>query len=238
MFAAPADAKDGHLGSGADEATAQSQAALQPLRDLANALASEGRGTFKGSFTDVHLDSGSGRVILYSTSTAEANKLIAAAKTASPSLDWDRVTIQTATYSRQQLDAAITTVMAESTDGSVVSASPNTDGTGIDVVVTSSSVKDKVQTSARSAQDSSDVPINVTVGAPIQATSWRWNDSKPFIGGDVVLGPSWKSGYVAQCTTGLAVEDSSGADYVTTAAHCMPTGSAAYGEGDAINTWG
>ena len=79
--------------------------------------------------------------------------------------------------------------------------------------------------------------MTVTPGTPITPATWRWNDTVPFIGGDVVLGAG--PGGKDQCTTGLAVEDvTTLEDYILTAAHCFNVGASVYGEGDPIGDFG
>ena len=59
----------------------------------------------------------------------------------------------------------------------------------------------------------------------------------PFIGGDVLIGRSWRSGERAQCTSGLAGEDRNGRDFLITADHCFPRGTKVYGDGDGIGNF-
>lgn len=196
-----------------------------------------GRSAYADTFTDVHIDSGAGTVTLYATSTEAASTIEATARAAHPGLNWALVTVATSAYSRHALDAAADALMSDPANAAIVSAAPASDGSGIDVVVDSSIAVLPLKARARAESAANGIPLHVTVGGTIEPPLWRWNDAKPLIGGDVALMAGW-AGSRVQCTTGLAVEDSSGNDFVTTAAHCAPANRAVYGEGDAVGDFG
>ncbi len=62
-------------------------------------------------------------------------------------------------------------------------------------------------------------------GSPVVPLN-RENDSRPFIGGDYLLG--WDGSEWVACTAGIPVEDSHGTDYLITANHCFQSGNNIY----------
>jgi hypothetical protein len=143
---------------------------------------------------------------------------------------WDR-----AAFTKQALDAQIDKIMAANqpatpADQTIYSAAPAPDGSGIQLTV-----KPSTLTRVRAAPPAAGgIPISVTAGAPLTFTTWRWNDTYPLIGGDVLVGPVRGGGPKTVCTAGLAVENSSGRDFLLTADHCFPQGSKIYGDGNTV----
>jgi hypothetical protein len=174
--------------------------------------------------------------------------MLAAAKHAHGDIDLGRVRVVKAKYTKKALDATVAQVIADSkvktaADLTVYSAAAAPDGSGVQVTAKASAIPElraslipHIHAMAARAE-APRVPITVTPGTPVTADTWRWNDTYPWIGGDVILGPAYTSGYRDQCTTGIAAEDN-GDDVLITAAHCFPDGSHTYGEGDAVGTWG
>ncbi|MER7674816.1 hypothetical protein ABTY61_41035 [Kitasatospora sp. NPDC096128] len=165
--------------------------------------------------------------------------MLKAAKHSHGNVDTSKIKYLPAKYTKKQVDDSIDAIMnaTKALDAShleVYSASAAPDGSGIQLVVAKSAV-DHIK--AEFADNS--VPVTVTTGDPITPIAWRWDDPSPFIGRDVLVGPAHAAGYTAQCTAGLAAEDSSGSDYIITADHCFSTGSGTHvhGEGDAVGNW-
>jgi len=223
--------------SGFDPAVIAQFQAEAPLDAVANAVGEQGRGAFADTYSNLYVDTDHHRVTVYATDAGRAAKLLAAAKRAHPDIDLALVTVVHADYTKVALDAGIAKIMAgndgvKAADLTVYSAAAAPDGSGIQVTAKQSATSPSFR-SALSASAGGGIPVTVTAGTPITPRSWRWNDTKPFIGGDVLLGNDHKSGYLAQCTSGLATEKG-GHDYLLTAAHCFPNGAHVYGEGDAV----
>ncbi|REH54247.1 hypothetical protein BCF44_102479 [Kutzneria buriramensis] len=227
--------------TGLDPAVIAQFRAEAPLDAVANAVGEQGRGAFADTYSNLYVDTDHNRVTVYATDAGRAAKLLAAAKKAHPDIDLGLATVVHANYTKAALDAGIAKIMAgndgvKAADLTVYSAAAAPDGSGIQVTAKESAASPSFR-SALTASAGSGIPVTVTAGKPITADTWRWNDTKPFIGGDVLLGNARKSGYRAQCTAGLATEKG-GHDYLLTAAHCFPSGAHVYGEGDSVGSWG
>ncbi|MFF4344456.1 hypothetical protein ACFY00_31595 [Kitasatospora sp. NPDC001540] len=215
-------------------------AALAPLRDLAAAVGEQGRGDFADAFTGISIDRKNNQVIVYGTDEGRSKKMTGAAKQKHAGIDTGRVKYVTAKYSRKDLDASLDRIMevTKSSDAAhleVYSAAAAPDGSGIQVTVAASAL-DHV----RAQFASNGIPVTVTAGEAPQPFTWRWNDGRAFIGGDVLVGDGHKAGSTVQCTAGLAAEDNNGQDYLITADHCFSTGygSYVYGDGNpSVGSW-
>lgn len=207
--------------------------ALQPLRDVANALGEQGRGAFADVYSNLSLDRAHGKVILYVTDTARGAKLIRAAAHAHPGIQAGRVKVVKAAYTKQAIDAEIHRIMTAAAavppaDLTVYGAGPAPDGSGIQLTVKPESVA-HVRASMATAGG---IPVTVSAGAVAIPATWRWNDVFQLIGGDVVVG----QGYTGPgfCTTGLAAEGPTGRDVLLTADHCFPYDTHVSGDGNPI----
>ncbi|MGQ5640522.1 MULTISPECIES: hypothetical protein [unclassified Streptomyces] len=243
-----ASAKGGTQATATSPALLAQAKRLKPLNEIANAVGAQGRAAYADTYSNMYVDEAHGRVIVYVTDVSRAQRMLAAAKHAHRDIDLGRVRVVKAKYTKKALDATIAQVMTASkvkraADLTVYSAAAAPDGSGVQVTAKTSAIPELRESlvphvhamAARSAAPS--VPITITPGTPVKAATWRWNDNYPWIGGDVILGPSWKSGYLAQCTTGISAE-LNGDDVLITAGHCFPQNAHTYGEGDAVGTWG
>jgi hypothetical protein len=114
-------------------------------------------------------------------------------------------------------------------DLTVYSAAEAPDGSGIEVTAKPEAV---AQLRAAAAVAGA-IPITVTAGTPIRAFTWRWNDTFPLIGGDVLISVDHGGG-LNLCSAGLAAEGSGGRDYLVTADHCFAQGAAVFGDGSPV----
>lgn len=242
LFSAPAAvAKDGARAVDTDAAALAQADALAPLRALADALGEQGRGSFADTYSNLFIDQAHHQVVLYATDKARAAALVKAAKKAHPGIDTGLERTVGARFTKTAIDAQLAAIVAAhpattAADITIDSAAAAPDGSGILVTATPHGMAAlKTEMTAMTAKTA--IPVTVTAGSPITAMSWRWNDGRPEIGGDVLLGNA-RGGGRAQCTAGLAAEDSNGRDYLITADHCFTTGSGAYGEGDAVGNFG
>ncbi|MET8579725.1 hypothetical protein ABZX39_02390 [Streptomyces collinus] len=227
-----AEAHDGRPATGTDAARLAHAERVAPLNAVANALGEQGRGTFTDTYSDVHVDEDGGHVTLLATDSARAAKLIAAARRAHPEIDTALIGVQRADYSRKALDREIDKIfplgaVKDASKQVYYGAAPDADGSGVTVEVKPGALRRVRAQGARL----DGIPVTYVSGRMKQPASWRWNDTRPQIGGDVLIGNSRKSGYAEQCTAGIAAENAQGRDYLITAAHCYPDGAGVYGEG-------
>ena len=215
------------------------QLAEVPLDAIANAVGDQGRGAFADTYSNLYVDTARHRVTVYATNLTRAAQMVAAAKKADPAIDLSLVDVVQAKYAKAAIDAGIAKIMAgvngqRAADVSIYSAAEAPDGSGILVTAKPSAISSTFKANLATATGTG-IPVTVTAGQPGESLAWRWNDTIPFIGGDVVVGPA-RGGGRGACTTGLATEKG-GRDYILTADHCFPSGSPAYGEGDATGTY-
>ncbi|MFE1312153.1 hypothetical protein [Streptomyces sp. NPDC058755] len=228
-----AEANDGQRATTTDAALLAHAKKVAPLNAVANALGEQGRGAFADTYSDLHVDENGGSVTLLATDNARATKLIAAAKHAHPAINTALIRVQHADFSRKALDREIDKIfplgaVKDASKEVYLGASPKADGSGITVEVKPSALR-RVKAAQGTRLDG--IPVTYVPGKVKTAASWRWNDTRPQIGGDVLIGNSRKPGYASQCTAGIAAENSHGRDYLITAAHCFPNGTGVYGEG-------
>ncbi|MFI9723781.1 hypothetical protein ACIHFE_29675 [Streptomyces sp. NPDC052396] len=238
-----AQAKDGKgAGRVTDPAILAHAKKVAPLNAVANALGEQGRGAYSGVYGNLYVDENGGKVTLYVTDAQRGQKLIDSAKAAHPGIDTGLIKITIAKYAKKDLDAQAQQIVKATAAGKasnleVYTVSVNPDSSGITVTGKSgklASIKSKVNAAIvgpHSVAPGSAAPVSVVAGDPLRPASWRWNDGAPQIGGDVLLGAAHTVG-TAQCTAGMAVENSAGRDYLITAAHCFDGVSNIYGEGD------
>jgi hypothetical protein len=206
------------------------------LSKIAGALYKQGRGAFASTYSNIYVDVPHGQIRLYATNATRARQLIQAAKAAQHGINTSEIKVVTARYTKKAIDAQIASIMsAPASAQTIYSAAEAPDGSGIQLSVKPGT--SLAQVHAAIPQVSSGIPATVTPGTPIHATTWRWNDTQPFIGGDVVIGAG--PGGENACSTGLALEDYTNfEDYIVTAAHCFNVGASVYGEGDPIGDFG
>jgi hypothetical protein len=206
------------------------------LSKIADALYKQGHGAFSDTYSNIYVDVPHGQITLYATNAVRARQLIRAAKVAQPGIETSMIKVVIAPYTKKAIDARIASIMSTAdakaaSAQTIYSAAEAPNGSGIQLSVKAGTSLSQIRASI--SQVSSGISVTVTPGTPITATTWRWNDTVPFIGGDVVIGAG--PGGTAQCTTGLAVEDPTTLeDYILTAAHCFNVGASVYGEGDPV----
>lgn len=239
----PADAKGGNGGTSTDSALLRQAENLAPLRALADAIGTQGRGSYADTYSNIRIDEANDQVSIYVTSLERGRQMVNAAAASSPALELSKIVLVKAQFTKRLLDERMAKVMTPSYqrmyDINSVAAAP--DGSGLQATTTSSTAdlgtpagRNWLAAASSALTTAAGLSVAVSPGTPIEAATWRWNDTYPLIGGDVILGPSHRSGYREQCTTGLAVEDSSGTDFVTAADHCFPGSVSTYGEGDSV----
>jgi hypothetical protein len=195
------------------------QKAQAPLDTLANAVIAEGTHKYRASYSGAVL--GSRRLLVYATSVAGGRRLLAAAQKAYPGINVRLAELRPARYSYQALEAAASRIMR--LHGLVYSAGPTATGSGLSITAGHTA-----RLAPRLAAAAGGIPVTVSRGRPSRLFTWRWNDTAPFIGGDVVNDGN------ALCTSGMAAENSSGTDYILTADHCFNKNETIYGEGDPV----
>lgn len=190
--------------------------ALQPMRALASALGAAGAGA--AGYSGLTIDAATGHVDLYATGDAAARTITAAARRQAPDLRWSAVAVRTARYSRATLTRAAVRLAGARPDVVRIVIPP--DGSGL----TATAVGARA---AAIAPGGPGVPVHLTVGGAEQAKSWaayKWEDTAPFIGGDVLT----PDGY-HYCTAGLpTVKIAGGQQALVTAAHCFAVGTRVY----------
>ena len=215
----------------------------EPLRAIAAAVDEQGRGPFADVYSALTVDAAHDRVLVYVTDLGHGRSMLAAAKKAHPGIEVQRAVLVQARYSKRVLDAAMDSVVKHThavrpADMTIYYVEVNTDGSGLTVGVKPALA---ARLSAPLTKVAGGIPVRTVPGQPVKPaatakpatmpTTWRWNDGRAEIGGDVLTDG------VSGCTAGLAAEKG-GRDYLITAAHCFPTGNDVYGEGDKIRYWG
>ncbi len=223
---APTDARGiparAHAPGFADLAPAAQARRLEPLRSLASALDATGRSRFATTYGGVRLDAGGDRTVVLATSEAAARAIRAAARIATPELEWTRVATALVPRSRRSLDAAVRRYVGGPHPAGLVSVAVSPDRDGL---VVSLSRHPAPRVARRFAPG---IPITYrAVARSDVAKSWRavkWRDSAPFIGGDVLTSDGKR-----YCTAGLpAVRRSDNHPVLITAAHCFGVGKRVY----------
>ncbi|MFF3084322.1 hypothetical protein ACFVRB_04615 [Streptomyces nojiriensis] len=239
LSAAPgAGAADGKEAKTTDPALLAEARRHEPLVAIAEALSEQGKGEYADTFTKARIDGDRNRVVLLATDTNRAAKLIGAAKKAHGNINPANVITEKADFSKRVLDDKVREIMAASlmdptTEPDIYSASPKSDGSGIEVGAKPDAVAKVKETFAAKATvrtAGAEIPVTTVSGMTPKAASWRWNDTRPQIGGDVLVGNA-RGGGTTHCTGGIAIETGGGRDYLVTAAHCFPAGTNVYGSG-------
>lgn len=193
---------------------------LQPLRELADALAAVGQDRFAAGYSGVRIDAGGGTTTVVATSAAAARAIVRSARTARPGLSWARARVATARLSRAALDSAAARYVHGRHPAGLVSVGVRTDHLVVGLRTTAAP--------RAAARSTGGIPISFRLGQrPPVAKSWaavKWSDRAPFIGGDVLTSDGHR-----YCTAGIpAVRRSDGHPVLLTAAHCFGIGVKVY----------
>lgn len=206
---------------------------LNPLRELSSALAQQGRGRFADSYANVYIDAVRHQVILYTTSIPRGEALVRAVRAQhKPGVDTRLVRLQKASYSHARLDAAAGAIMRAAAKGQlavqVSAAAAAPDGSSVQVSTPDPAaarldlrnVTDN-RNLAPLASPAAGVDLTFVKQATPKPAAWsdvKWNDSVPFIAGDVLT--DTQGNYVNYCSAGMSIV-ANGHDYLVTAAHCF-----------------
>lgn len=117
---------------------------LQPLRNIAAALAEQGRSrTYAGTYVNVKINSAQNTVTILLTNTSLAPRLIRAARISHPGINTALVRVKFGHYSQQSLDKAINKILAspEMAKISLTTIAPAPDGSRIEVTTSAPSAK-------------------------------------------------------------------------------------------------
>ncbi|MEY9929338.1 hypothetical protein ABH926_003978 [Catenulispora sp. GP43] len=217
-------------------------ARLAPLRAVADAVGAAGRGSAADVYGNLAIDAGRDVVTVYLTDTAQAARVLAAARAANPGVDSSLIRFQKAAATHAALDAAAQRVVALADAGKlpvhVDLVGPAGDASGLELDVADPATAPAAlrapvpavggAAAAPNLAASLGVPLVYRQGHSLQAKSWantKWEDSTPFIGGDAITG----SGSGHGCTAGLpAVRKSDNHPIMVTAAHCFGVGTKVY----------
>ena len=209
---------------------------LGPLRAVANAVGAAGRSSVADVYGNLAIDAGQDVVTVYLTDTAQAARVLAAARAVDPKINSSLIRFQKAAATHAALDAAARRVVALADAGKLPAhvdmVGPAADASGLELDVddpaTAAAVAGSGSTPAANLAASLGVPLVYRQGHSLQAKSWanaKWEDSSPFIGGDAITG----SGTGHGCTAGLpAVRKSDNHPIMVTAAHCFGVGTKVY----------
>lgn len=196
---------------------------LEPLRRIANVVDALGKKGWQSSYSGVELDAARDRVELFTTSVGAGYAQLKAGRRAAPAVEWSKLRIMHAAYSRRALDATAARIMAGRHHSLLRAVSVPADGSGVDVD-TANGPADPVIPAGLT------VPVHVRKGPARVPKSWadyKWHDSAPFIGGDAITAAG-----AHLCTAGLpAVRRADLVPVMITAAHCFPSGANVYTEG-------
>ncbi|MEY9858429.1 hypothetical protein ABH935_004044 [Catenulispora sp. GAS73] len=211
-------------------------ARLAPLRAVANAVGAVGRGSAADVYGNLAIDAGHDVVTVYVTDTAQAARVLAAARAVDPTIDGSLIRFQKAAATHAALDAAAQRVVALADAGKlpvhVDLVGPAADASGLELDVDDPAAAPAAlrsrAASTTNLATSLGVPLVYRQGHALQAKSWansKWDDSSPFIGGDAITGGGTGHG----CTAGLpAVRKSDNHPIMVTAAHCFGVGTKIY----------
>ena len=218
---------------------------LAPLRAVANAVGTVGRGSAADIYGNLAIDAGQDVVTVYLTDTGQAARVLAAARAVDPTIGSSLIRFQKAAATHAALDAAAQHVVALADTGKlpvhVDMVGPAADASGLELdvddpaaapaamrAVTPAAADSKAATSLAA---SIGVPLVYRQGHVLKAKAWansKWGDSTPFIGGDALT----SSGKGTGCTAGLpAIRKSDKHPIMVTAAHCFGVGTKVYTRG-------
>jgi hypothetical protein len=207
----------------------QQQVLQWPLMAVVTPIQAVGSTAMRSIYWGTALDTPAHVVDLYVTDPSRAAALIAAARKRDPGLDTSLIRVMRTAYSMATLTAAGKRVLAADLAGrlpfKLIAVGQLDRGASLRLQVTD----------AAQARRFSYVPLkslggrSLTELAGVRLTFQqvygagplsRENDSLPFIGGDGLRDPLTGE----YCSGGIAVENSSGRDFLITAAHCFPSG--------------
>lgn len=205
---------------------------LNPLRSLAGAVANEGEKHFANFYSNVYIDAPKEHVIVYVTDLAQGKELLRAVGARKrPGIAVRRAILQLAPYSHATLDAAAARIMQTAAQNTlpvhISAAAVAPDGSSVQLTETPSRPSEPVElNSVLSAQPkvlaaAAGVRLTVNQGEAPKPAAWsdvKWNDSKPFIAGDVLT--DTQGSYVNYCSAGMSIV-ANGKDFLVTAAHCF-----------------
>ncbi|WP_406290674.1 hypothetical protein [Embleya sp. NBC_00896] len=203
---------------------------LAPLRDLADAVATVGASSEKGSYAGVRIEGGTRSVTLYLTDTGRKSAVVDAARKLDPAIDPAFLRVKQAAHTRGELEAA----RGRLTDATrrlgitITGIAAPQDGSGLrvdapdpDAVRRALAMVPASRTA--SALDEAGVPVETAQEDALVATS-RARDTAPWMAGAKLT-----NNYGASCTSGLpTVRISDGRPFLVTAAHCFSNGNSVY----------
>lgn len=222
-------------------------ARLGPLRAVADAVGTVGRGSAADVYGNLAIDAGRDVVTVYLTDTGQAGRVLAAARAVDPGIDSSLIRFQKAAATHAALDAAAQRVVALADAGKLPAhvdmVGPAADASGLELDVddpaaapaafrdAAPAVAGSAATPAASLAKTLSVPLVFRQGHVLKAKAWanaKWDDSSPFIGGDAIT----SSGSGTGCTAGLpAIRKSDKHPIMVTAAHCFGVGAKIYTRG-------
>lgn len=203
-----------------------------PLLNAVTPIQTAGIKAMPGIYWGTALDIPDHAVDVYVTDPGQASHLIAAARKLAPALNTGLIRVRRTAYSAVTLTAAGERLMTAAMQGRLpfpmYGAAQVDLGASLQLQVPDVAVARKLSEIPLSSLDGRSIAtfagVRLTfahVSRPVPLT--RENDVIPFIGGDyesgfsVLKGPGW-------CTAGIAVENSTGKDYLITANHCFTDG--------------
>jgi hypothetical protein len=221
---------------------------LDPLRAVAAAVGTAGRGPVADVWGNLEIDGGHERVKVYITDVTQAARVTKAALAADPKIDASLISYLPAKATHRDLDAATQRVVgmadADQLPYKVDMVGPASDASGLEVKVDDTAAARTAFTQRSAALSGKDtatelgVPLVFTPGHPLIPKAWtdtKWHDASPFIGGDAIT----RNGAGHGCTAGLpAVRKSDHHPIMVTAAHCFPVGSKIYTMGGKPGSYG
>lgn len=211
----------------------------QPLINAATIVQEAAQTIMPGSYYGAGLDIPGHMVDVNVTDPGQEARLIGAARRLAPGMNAGLIRVVRTAYSARALTAAADRVMTASGQGRlpfpVYGAAQLDSGASLTLQVPDVAAARRLSQRplgslhSRSVAELAGVRLTFEHVASMTPLT-RQNDRPPFIGGDGEYGYSASEaepgfGY---CTAGIAVEDSSGEDYLITAGHCFEDGTAVY----------
>ncbi|MFD9537833.1 peptidase [Streptomyces sp. NPDC060010] len=200
---------------------------LEPLRQLADAVAAAGKSKQSDTYAGVRIDAPNNVVHVYVTDPSRTAKLIEAARQADAGIDTKKIAVEKVRTTLAALHDARARLFAKSAAKSlpyeIHSVAVNAEASSLDVAVDAPA---KAIAGTPKALGVDDVALNFIQGQKIEPASWadvKWHDSSPFIAGDVIT----NGGHY--CSAGLpAVRKSDNVRVMVTAGHCFGNGERIY----------
>ncbi|WP_234349955.1 S1 family peptidase [Streptomyces sp. WM4235] len=200
---------------------------LEPLRQLADAVAAAGKSKQPDTYAGVRIDAPNNVVHVYVTDRSRTAKLIEAARQTDAGIDTKKIAVEEVRTTLAALHDARARLLAKSAAKSlpyeIHSVAVNAEASSLDVAVDAPA---KAIAGRPKALGVDDVALNFIQGQKIEPASWsdvKWHDSSPFIAGDVIT----NGGHY--CSAGLpAVRKSDNVRVMVTAGHCFGNGERIY----------